>query len=143
VSKDKFYNDYYLHVKELAKKVGDIKIIADADDAALKKLYANSTAVLYTPINEDYGLVPLEGMASSKPVISVNEGGPKETIKEGKTGFLVNNEQEMANKMRLLIDNPSIANEVGKNARKCVIAEHSWGEFFKTFDNELKKVSKL
>jgi len=143
VSKDKFYNDYYLQVKELARKVGDVKIIADADDSAIKRLYSNSTAVLYSPINEDYGLVPLEGMASSKPVISVNEGGPKETIKNGKTGFLVQNELDMANTMRLMAENPSLAKEIGKNARKSVVAEHSWARFFKTFDKELEKVSKL
>ena len=141
VSRDLAYQNYYLKIKDLAKKVGDVKIIANASDEAMKKLYSRSTAVLYTPINEDYGLVPLEGMASSKPVISVNEGGPRENITNGKTGFLINSESDMANAMRLLADNPSIAEKTGKQARKSVIAEHSWKEFFKAFDKELRKVS--
>ena len=140
VSKDKAYQDYYMKIKELARKVGDVKIVANASDEMLKKLYSRSTAVLYTPINEDYGLVPLEGMASSKPVVSVNEGGPKETIENGKTGFLVGSASDMANTMRLLADNPSISEKIGKTARKSVIAEHSWKEFFRTFDKELRKV---
>ena len=41
------------------------------------------------PVNEDYGLVPLEGMAAGKPCIAANEGGCKETVVDGKTGFLV------------------------------------------------------
>ncbi len=141
VSRDLAYRNYYLKIKDLAKKVGDVKIIANASDEAMKKLYSRSTAVLYTPINEDYGLVPLEGMASSKPVISVNEGGPRENITNGKTGFLINSESDMANAMRLLADNPSIAEKCGKLARKSVIAEHSWKEFFKAFDKELRKIS--
>jgi alpha-1,3/alpha-1,6-mannosyltransferase len=143
VSKDRFYHDYYLKVKEMARKVGDVRIVTDATESELRGLYANSTAVLYTPIDEDYGLVPLEGMASSKPVISVNEGGPKETIKNGKTGFLVNSPNEMANTMRLVVDTPSIAKEMGKRARKSVVAEHSWKDFFRTFDRYLRDVSNL
>ena len=142
VSKDRAYQDYYLRIKELAKRAGDIKIVANASDEALKKLYSRSTAVLYTPINEDYGLVPLEAMASSKSVISVNEGGPKETILDGKTGFLVNSENDMSTAMRLLADNPSVAERIGKDARKSVIAQHSWKEFFRAFDKELRKVSR-
>ena len=141
VSKDKTYENYYLKIKELAKRVGDVKITTNASDEALKRLYSRSTAVLYAPMNEDYGLVPLEGMASSKPVISVNEGGPKETITSGKTGFLVNDELEMANTMRLLAENPSLAEKTGKQARKSVVAEHSWKEFFRVFDKEMRKVA--
>jgi glycosyltransferase involved in cell wall biosynthesis len=139
VSKDRAYQSYYLKIKELAKKVGGIKIITNADDKTLRALYAKSTAVLYTPVNEDYGLVPLEAMASSKPIISVNEGGPTETIANSKTGFLVNSENDMANTMRLIADEPSIAKEIGKRARKDVVSKHSWKAFFREFDKELRK----
>jgi glycosyltransferase involved in cell wall biosynthesis len=140
VSKDRAYQNYYLKIKELAKRVGGIKIITNAGDTELRKLYAKSTAVLYTPVNEDYGLVPLEGMASSKPVISVNEGGPTETIENSKTGFLVNSENDMATAMRLIAEEPSIAEEIGKRARREVVARHSWKIFFRSFDKELKRV---
>ena len=62
-------------------------------------MYSKCTAVLYPPLNEDYGLVPLEAMASGKPIIAANEGGPKETIADNKTGILVNSAEEMANAM--------------------------------------------
>ena len=38
---------------------------------------------------EGFGMIQLEAMACGKPVISINAGGPRDTIIHGKTGFLV------------------------------------------------------
>jgi len=40
-------------------------------------------------VDEDFGLTPVEAMASGKAVIAVNEGGYKETVVDGTTGWLV------------------------------------------------------
>jgi glycosyltransferase involved in cell wall biosynthesis len=40
-------------------------------------------------MDEDFGMTPVEAMASGKPVVAVNEGGFKETVTE-KTGILIN-----------------------------------------------------
>ena len=51
-------------------------------------LYSRCKAHICTAIDEDYGLTPLEAMASGKPVVAVDEGGYRETVTE-KTGVLV------------------------------------------------------
>ncbi len=38
---------------------------------------------------ESYGMVNVEAMASGKPVVSTNRGGPAETVAHNQTGFLV------------------------------------------------------
>ncbi|MEM3841632.1 MAG: glycosyltransferase, partial [Candidatus Micrarchaeaceae archaeon] len=141
VSKDKMYVDYYKKIVEQAKQVGDIEIITNAGDKRLIELYAGARAVLYTPIDEDYGLVPLEAMASSKPIIAVDEGGPRYTVIDGKTGFLVSNEKDMATKMALVADDKGLAEELGRSGRKRVIAEYSWEKFFEKFDEQAKAVA--
>ena len=143
ISQDKFYYNYYKNVNSLANAVGDVDIITNVSDKMLKKLYSNCTAVLYPPINEDYGLVPLEAMASSKPVIAFNEGGPKETIEHEQTGFLVNNIEEMSNAMKEIAENPAVGREMGKNGRERVVKYYSWKRFFKEFDKKVKMVKKL
>ncbi|MDE1871647.1 MAG: glycosyltransferase family 4 protein [Candidatus Micrarchaeota archaeon] len=142
VSNDRFYESYYRNIKALGSAVGDVEIITGTDDKRLNGLYSDCTAVLYPPLNEDYGLVPLEGMASSKPVIGVNEGGIKETIEDGKTGILVNSIEDMGNAMVRLAENPSLAEGLGKNGRIRVVKNYSWRGFFKEFDKELRKTKK-
>jgi glycosyltransferase involved in cell wall biosynthesis len=38
--------------------------------------------MIYIPVDEDFGMSPVESMASGVPVIGANEGGLKETIIE-------------------------------------------------------------
>jgi glycosyltransferase involved in cell wall biosynthesis len=52
-------------------------------------LYARCKGLICTAEDEDFGLTPVEAMASGKPVVAVNEGGFRETVVHGKTGLLV------------------------------------------------------
>ncbi len=143
VSQDKFYHDYYKEVVEEAKRVGDVIIKPNVPERSFVSMYSGATAVLFTAMNEDYGLVPLEAMSAEKPVISVNEGGPKDTVLNGRTGYLVNSAEEMAKKMLFVAEHPSIASSMGKLGRKRVIEHYSWDRFFKEFDKELERVKKM
>lgn len=51
-------------------------------------LISQSSLLLYTPINEHFGIVPIEAMRAGIPVLASNTGGPLETILEGETGWL-------------------------------------------------------
>jgi len=143
VSKDKFYSDYYDRISAMAAKNRNISIITDMDEKGLVSAYSRSTCVLYPPINEDYGLVPLEAMASGKPVIALNEGGPTETIINGKTGYLVSDEHEMAKAMERIADNNELSAAMGIEGRKRVKNNYSWESFFRKFDKELRNVARM
>ena len=56
-------------------------------DHELRRLYSRCRALIF-PQEEDFGLVPLEAMASGRPVIAYAAGGALETMEEGKTGLL-------------------------------------------------------
>ncbi len=145
LSKDKSFRNYYNEIKHQIKKIENAELLLNIDEKKLHNLYSNATAVLYPPLNEDYGLVPLEAMASGKPIIAVNEGGPKETIVNNKTGFLINNENEMAERMKYVAEHPAIAKEIGKNGMQRIKKYYSWDIFFEKFDkkiNEMKKNGK-
>jgi glycosyltransferase involved in cell wall biosynthesis len=54
-----------------------------------RQLYARSLAVLYPPIDEDYGYVTLEAMLAAKPVITCSDsGGPLEFVRHEETGII-------------------------------------------------------
>ncbi|KAJ3056289.1 Alpha-1,3-mannosyltransferase-like protein [Rhizophlyctis rosea] len=52
-------------------------------------LLANAVCLIYTPSGEHFGIVPVEAMHAKLPVIAVNSGGPKETVVDGVTGYLL------------------------------------------------------
>ncbi len=59
-------------------------------DAGLIKRYAECRGVITMGVDEDFGIVPLEAMASGKYVIAPNEGGYQETLREPRCGALIN-----------------------------------------------------
>jgi len=73
----------------LARNCENIEFLGTLNSESLFDLYSRCTATIYMPIDEDLGLVPLEAMASGKPCIVANEGGCKETVIQGNTGFLI------------------------------------------------------
>ncbi len=141
LSKDPEHAAYYEKLKKMAKNSA-VEIKTNISEKDLISLYSRASAVLFAAMNEDYGFIPLEGMASAKPVISVNEGGPKETILEAETGFLVNSPAEMAERMLYLSEHKSVAEKMGRKGRERVAANYSWNAFFKKFDRELLKAKK-
>jgi len=67
----------------------NVTFLGSLSDDEVSNLYSHAIAVIQTNPDEDFGIVPVEAMASGKPCIAVNAGGFKETIVHGKTGILV------------------------------------------------------
>ena len=55
------------------------------DDGELAKLYSRAIGLIFPP-EEDAGMVPLESMASGRPVIAYGKGGALESVMPGVTG---------------------------------------------------------
>jgi len=66
----------------------DIVFISSPTDAELLDLYQRCHATVFPAASEDWGLVPLESMACGKPVLATDRGGPRESVIDGRTGFL-------------------------------------------------------
>jgi alpha-1,3/alpha-1,6-mannosyltransferase len=66
----------------------DILFLLSVPTAFKQTLLQNSKLLLYTPVNEHFGIVPVEAMHAGLPVLASNTGGPLETIVEGETGWL-------------------------------------------------------
>ncbi len=77
---------------------------------------------------EAFGRVAIEGQAMKKIVIASNIGGSKETIKDGKTGFLFesSNHEDLAKKIEKILnmDTQEIQN-IGDQARTHILANFS------------------
>jgi len=69
----------------------NIKFLGSVDDATMSKHFAECKALLYPGV-EDFGIVPLEVMASGRPVIAYADGGALETVVEGLSGLFFENQ---------------------------------------------------
>ncbi len=63
-----------------------IHFLGSLSNSTIADLYAKCRALIFPGV-EDFGITPLEAMASGAPVIAYNEGGATETVTE-KTGIL-------------------------------------------------------
>jgi len=106
--KAKHFKQYANYVKSIKPK--NVEIISWVDFDKLVDLYANCKGFIATSKDEDFGLTPIEAMASGKPVITANEGGYKETVIDGVTGKLIDN----INPDKLI----EVIKEIGKNPQR-------------------------
>jgi glycosyltransferase involved in cell wall biosynthesis len=70
-------------LKKMARK--NIEFVGRVSEEEKKKLLTNCIAFIHPQV-EDFGITPLETMASGRPVIAYPVGGASESVVEGKTG---------------------------------------------------------
>ncbi|KAJ9072062.1 Alpha-1,3-mannosyltransferase-like protein [Entomophthora muscae] len=81
-------------------------------------LLTNSRCLVYTPSNEHFGIVPVEAMYAKLPVVAVNSGGPRESIQDGETGYLVEPETyAVADAIRQILSSSDLATSLGEQGR--------------------------
>lgn len=69
----------------------NVEFIGYQDEKSLKELMQKAKAFVFTA-EEDFGIVVVEAMACGTPVIALNKGGTAETVVDGKTGILFENQ---------------------------------------------------
>jgi glycosyltransferase involved in cell wall biosynthesis len=73
----------------LKNKPENVEILSWVSDEELIDLYSSCKGFITTSKDEDFGMSIIEAMACGKPVIAPKEGGYKESVLDGKTGFLI------------------------------------------------------
>jgi len=84
--------EYGKRLKLLAAKLGvesRIEWLGYLAEEEKREAYAKAIAVIFPPVDEDYGYITLEAMLSSKAVITCEDsGGPLEFVSHEKTGLV-------------------------------------------------------
>ncbi|GMH44119.1 hypothetical protein BSKO_12053 [Bryopsis sp. KO-2023] len=129
------------HLQELRNKASHlgiaerVRFVTSFTDRQKLLLLAMCDAVVYTPPNEHFGIVPIEAMGFGRIVIACGSGGPKESVVDGETGLLCAAKGEsFALAMKKVLDGDMIGN--GALARR-----HVEQNFARTvFGNKLNDV---
>jgi glycosyltransferase involved in cell wall biosynthesis len=67
----------------------NVTMLGEVSDEELVDLYDRCRGFVTTAVDEDFGITPVEAMAAGKVVLATNEGGYRETVVHGKTGYLL------------------------------------------------------
>ncbi len=80
----------HAYVKRIMKDLPkNVRFLGEIDESLLAELYGSCKGFIATSVDEDFGMNVLEAMSAGKSVVAVNEGGYTESVKDGKTGLLV------------------------------------------------------
>jgi len=103
------------------------KYIRDVSYEEIKKYIASASVVVLPSFAEALPMTWLEAMAMEKALVTSNIGWANEIMLNGKTGFTENprNHSSYADKILLLMNDKSLAAEMGKKAREHVENEFS------------------
>jgi glycosyltransferase involved in cell wall biosynthesis len=128
--------------KQLRKRAARLKIsdriewAGHVSENRTLQLYAHCRAVLFPPLDEDYGYITLEAMLSGKPVITCDDsGGPLEFVLPGQTGWMAAADPESLGRvMDEAWQDRTARLTFGKNSKERI------DELGITWDNVVKKL---
>ena len=94
----------------------------------LSRYYSAADVTIIPSYYEPFGMTAIEAMACGSSVIASRVGGLKSTVKENKVGTLFEprNATQLAEKIKIVFDQPSMNAEMRKNTRPYVEENFSW-----------------
>ncbi len=130
-------------LEDLAEENGvgrHVHFISGLSYAQLAACYGHCEMFALPSRGEGFGLVYLEAMACGKPVIGGAHGGAPEVIDDGKTGYLIphGDAGQLATAIETLLENPAIAQEMGRRGKQRVENEFRFATFAKSFRKILR-----
>lgn len=120
--------EYYAKLKKLSEGY-PVRIAVNLNSKELARAYAASKIFIqakgsgidgqkYPALLEHFGMAPVEAMAHGSVPILLDKGGYKESVQNGKSGFLFNTKKEAIEKIKLLIKNQRLWEKMSRNARQ-------------------------
>ncbi len=131
---------YLDELRQLSAGSGRVEFVISPNDEQLDALYRDAGFCLFPPLNEDWGIVPLEAMARAKAVVANARGGPLESIIHNCTGFLLEPEDETGwvHAIRTLATQTNLMQTMGRNGHSHV-QRFTWETFARQVDDALEQ----
>lgn len=135
-------NELDAELKDLTKSLDLEKMVqffGRIDDPELSKLYSEALVTVHLVKEAPFGLIVTESLSCGTPVISWKPGGPEEIILEGKTGFLIEeqDEDELIKKLEIFLDSPELSEKMGKMGRTSVLSDFDLEKHHQIMRNHL------
>ena len=118
-------------LRDLSSHLGvsdDVVFTGHVTEGQLVELNQNADVYAFTSPEEDFGLGPIEAMASGTPPVVWDHAGPSETVVDRVTGLKAKpaDLNDFASKLTSILKNSSFANRLGTQGARYVRRRYSW-----------------
>jgi len=135
---DRKSEPYLARLRERAAGDPAIEFLVHPSDAEMRARYRRCFATLFTAFNEDWGLVVIEAMATAKPCVAADRGGPREIVKHEVDGLLAEPSPDaFAAAMLRLAAEPGLRERIAGEA-PAAAARFGWPRFVEALDAALE-----
>ena len=108
-------HDYFRHLQDIVGRDKRVQFCGTYTEEQVGDVMSSADVLVLPSLwYENYPLVLHEALACNVPVVSSNIGGMAEKIKDSVNGytFQVGDEKDLGAKLRLILDNPEILNDL-------------------------------
>lgn len=109
--------EYLRHLADMARGLGIAnRLLYTGWRTDIPEIFRELQVLVIASKQEAFGLTAIEGMATGIPVVSTRCGGPEEVIKDGETGYLVDqgNHVEIAQRVIELLASDELRHFLGR-----------------------------
>ena len=105
----------------------------------VEEIYSKTDILIHLSDYEGFPNTIMEAMSFGIPVIASNVGGIPELVKNGKTGYIVENHDldDLNEKLIMLLNDDDLRERLGNTGRKFILKNHSCEQLKKTLNNLL------
>jgi len=125
---------YYKYLLDLVKKLdldSKVTFYDNVDELTKVKLIDNSLGLIHLGFEYD-GIAVKEAFSRGKPVIVINQANLPYIVKNGTNGFVINNVEELAERMLLLFGDNKLSAKIGET-NKILARSFTWENVAKAY----------
>lgn len=117
------------------KLEGRTMFMGRVERAMIPQYFAACDVFVLASAIEAAGNVVLEAMASARPVVCTQSGGPQEYVTDGETGFVVpvGDIERLASRIGQLLGDPGLQDRLGQEGRRRTLTEFSYERMVAAF----------
>jgi len=110
-----------------------VRIVGEVPHAELPEYYRGADVLVFASVNDAFGLVILEALASGLPVIATEHSGGPDVIEDKVHGFVIpiRDMNALKERLRYLFDHRDEARAMGMAGRERVLTGFTWDHYAK------------
>lgn len=119
---------------------GNVMFFEYLPRSELLEFYKCADAYVQASRTESFGITVVEAMAAGIPVLTTDVGVAREIINDGKNGFIIKSENDIAEKIALLSENKKLRKRIGTKGQESVRA-FGWEKIIGRLEKIYRRVS--